>query len=392
MNECQRAKQIHLIDSLLYCLEKWRWIVGCMLIAGILLGTHTYLLTVKENKSIQKTQSAVEDTVVADSTDDVEKGDQLSTGIYEKAIQEMERDIEIQEDYLNRSIVMQLEPYHISTGILSYYVEGVDDMNSVIAAYSTIITSGRMAEALYAQDSDVPVEDLRYLISFVNINAAGNPGVVFQIQIKMPDGELSETYLKRAEELMEDYSLQLQTKVAEHQITLLESVQSEMADLDMQKYQSTIRTTYMTSVRNLQALRTESAAAKNTQEEKTAPVPPVVTVALKNPVELAEKSVVTGLILGACVSCVMLLLLYLFGNRLQAVENFQDEFKMPLIGIVRLSEAKKRIFGFIDSWIFSLRGGYYGKICLEEQIKIAVVNVQTMISKNNSKNIGRAHV
>lgn len=297
MNEYQKPKQIHLVDSLLYCLEKWRWVVGCMLIVAVILGTRTYLLTVKENSSVQNTQPVAENTEDTDHANLAEE-DQLPVGSYEKAIQEIERDLELQEDYLNHSIVMKLDPYHISTGILSYYIEGRDHINSLLASYSTFITSGKMAEELYAQDSDVPVEDLRYLISFENSMSESEGQFVFQIQIKMPDSGLSEIYLKRAEELMEEYSSQLQTKVAEHQMTLLESVQSEMADSDMQKYQSTVRKTYMTSVRNLQALRTESAANQNTQEENAASVPPVVTVALKNPFELAGKSAANGLALG----------------------------------------------------------------------------------------------
>lgn len=383
MNECQRPKQIHLIDSLLYCFEKWRWIVACMLIAAVVLGVNAYLSAVKENRAIQDAQPVTEDVEESDSNNMEEMTAQVSIGSYERAIEEMERDLEIQEDYLERSVVMQLEPYHISTGILSYYAEGAENMNSVVAAYSTFISSGRMAEELYAQDADVPVEDLRYLISISNIvHGTSGEDSVFQIQIKMPDSELSGGYLKRAEEIMRDFTSQLQTRVAEHQLTLLSSVQSELADVDIQKYQSTVRTTYMTSVRNLQTLRNEAKASQAVPEEQSTDSEPKVAVVLKNPMALAKQSAVKGLLWGACGACVVLIMFYLFGERLQAIENFDREYGMSLLGVVRVSETKRKKFGFIDSWIFRLRGGSYGRIGFDEQIKIAAANIQASIARN----------
>lgn len=388
MNECQRPKQIHLIDSLLYCLEKWRWITACMLIAAIVLGANAYLSAVRENRAIQNAQPVTEEVGYSNSNDNIEETTvPLSVDPYERAIEETERDLEIQEDYLECSLVMQLEPYHISTGILSYYAEGNEHMDSILAAYGAFISSGSMAEELYAQDAEVPVEDLRYLISFNNnMNEAAGQGAVFQVLIKMPDSEKSEGYLKHAEEIMREFTSQLQEKVAEHQVTLLSSVQSEMADLDIQRYQSTVRTTYMTSVRNLQTLRNESKAYQDTQKVQSAESvesETPVTVTLKNPQALAKQAAVRGLGLGACLSWAALFIFYLFGERLQAIENFDREFGMTLLGLVRVSGEKRKKLGFIDSFIFRLRGGSYGRISLDEQIKIAEANIQAAISRKS---------
>lgn len=386
MNECQRPKQIHLIDSLLYCLEKWRWIVASMLIIAVMSGANTYWSTVKENRAIQNTQQAAVETETAYTQDNMGETDgQQSIDPYERAVEEMERDLDIQEDYLECSVVMKLDPYHISTGILNCYVEGTEHIESIIAAYNGFISSGRMAEALYAQDAYVPVEDLRYLISFSNTaSESSGEGAVFQIQIKMPNSGLSEIYLERAEEIIGEYTSELRTTVAEHRVTVLSSVQSEMADLDMQKYQSTVRTTYLTSVRNLQALYAEVKSVQNAQqEEQSVNTTPVVTVSLKDPAALAKQSAIKGLRTGALVAFAVLFIFYLFGERLQSLENFDREFGMPLLSVVRLSEIKRKKFGFIDSLIFRLRGGFYGRIGVDEQIKIAESNVQAVIPKNS---------
>lgn len=381
MNKGQRPKQIYLTDALLYCLEKWRWIIVFMLFAALIAGGRTYLFTVKENQTMQEVQAEAQKT---DTDDTEEKQVQSPIESYMKSVEELERDLEIQENYLENSVVMQIEPYHISTGTLSYYIEGGEYTDSLMEAYNSFISSGRMAESLYVQDSDIPVEDLRYLISFSNNMTEGTKqSAVFQIQIKMPDGSQGEVYLKHAEEIISQYTSQLRSEMSEHKMTLLSTVQSEMADLEIQRYQSSVRSAYVTAVKNLQALRTEFETVQSTQKDlKDTPGPAVV---LKNPVLLAIKSAVYGMILAGCASCAVLILLYLFSGKLQCVEDCGKEFGMPLLGLVRVSEKKRRKFQFIDSWIFLLRGGLYGRICYEEQVKITAANIQAAISEKSLK-------
>lgn len=384
MNEFQKPKQIYLVDLLLYCLEKWRWIIVCMLVAAVVAYGSTYRSVVKENQSIQNAQPVAEEVKESDNieTDATATG---PSGSYEKEIAKVERDIEMQRDYLENSVIMKIDPYHISTGILSYYVDGNEHMDGIMASYGTFISSGRMAEELYVQDSDVPVEDLRYLISFSQtLNETSGRGAVFQIRIRMPGSDLTEVYLRRVEEIMREYTSQLQTEVAEHRVTLLSSVQSEMVDLDIRAYQTDMRTAHMNSVRNLAALQTELQTVQETQNAQNKSVFDVAdtTVTLKNPAALAVDAAGRGLLAGAGISCIVLILLYLFGGRLQDTEGFKKEFGMQILGVVRASEKRKRWFGFIDSWVFKLRGGLYGRIGYEEQIKIAAANIQTAIPES----------
>lgn len=370
--------EINLIDFMFYCLEKWRWIISCMLIAAIVLGIYKYQDTVEENR-YRSGSGAIT----------IEEATEPSVGFYQQMLEEQEHSLELQEAYLKDSIVMQLDPYHVSTGTLSFYMECREHMDGVIAAYRDFVSSGKMAEELYASDPSINVEDLRFLISFVNsidstyqmddelsIKLIADRGSVFQVQIRMQDNDLCESYLIRAEEILMEYSSRLQTNVAEHKLTLLNSVQSEMMDPDIQAYQSSVRSTYKTSVRELQELRTEFEKVESGEGEKK------IEITLKNPVSSAVKYAVFGLVFGAGLSCFVLLLLYMLSGRLQDIERFKEEFEMPLLGIIRASGIKRKLFGFVDTWIFQLRGGFYAKISFQEQLKIAASNVQAAISKN----------
>lgn len=390
-------KEINLMNLMHYCLEKWRWIVASMLFMAVLLGGFKYQATVKDNMA-----SRSEENVMEDMEENVNSS---SVGFYNSAIEEAERDLNMQEDYLKHSTVMQMDPYHILTGTLSYYVEGGEHIGSVIAAYSTFISSGRMAEELYGVDENIPVEDLRYLISFANntnevyktdsnqvitimdkagnsqgIRVLGTGGTVFQVQIRMPDSSSGEDYMKRVEEIMEGFMSKLQAEVEGHTLRLLSSVQSEMTDLEIQEYQSTMRSSYTASVKNLQALKTEFKTIQDAQDTTGGEI---ISVVSKNPVSSAVKYAILGLVLGGFLSCFILLVYYLLGGRLQDTEYFNEEFGMPLLGIVRASEKKKKLFGFVDTWLFRLGGDSYAKINFEEQAKIAASNVQTEALKNS---------
>ena len=59
------------------------------------------------------------------------------------------------------------------------------------------------------------------------------------------------------------------------------------------------------------------------------------------------------------------------------------EFGMPLLGVVRDSGKKKKIFGFIDNWVSHLKEGSYASIGFEEQIKMAASNVQAAIARKS---------
>ena len=62
---------------------------------------------------------------------------------------------------------------------------------------------------------------------------------------------------------------------------------------------------------------------------------------------------------------------------------------MSLLGIVRKKDTKKKIFGFVDRWIRRLEEGPYAKIPRKEQIKIAAVNIQNAIHRNQDEKIRR---
>lgn len=112
-------------------------------------------------------------------------------------------------------------------------------------------------------------------------------------------------------------------------------------------------------------------------------------IVFEDPVLSAVTFAIVGMIGGVCLVCLFFGMSYIMSGKLQDISNFHQKFGMPLLGVVRKSETKKRLFGFIDRWIRRLEEGPCAKIPRKEQIKIAAVNVQSAIHRNQDEKIRR---
>mgnify|MGYP006865385076 CR=1 FL=1 len=115
-------------------------------------------------------------------------------------------------------------------------------------------------------------------------------------------------------------------------------------------------------------------------------------IIFEDPSYSAVKFAIVGTIGGGVFVCVILGMSYVMGGKLQNESNFQKKFGMPLLGIIRKSQKKKRIFSFVDKWINQLEEGPCAKIPRNEQIKIAAVNVQSAIHRNLDEKIKRVMI
>lgn len=152
------------------------------------------------------------------------------------------------------------------------------------------------------------------------------------------------------------------------------------------KYQATITDNQAKKEELLQQSRQFEAERVKGESGGDAGSEPIV---LEDPVASAVSFAMIGMIGGVCLVCLIFCMRYVMSGKLQSESGFQEKFDMALLGVVRKSERKKKVFGFIDRGIRRLEEGPYAKIPRKEQIKIAAVNVQATIHKNSEKQIKR---
>lgn len=150
------------------------------------------------------------------------------------------------------------------------------------------------------------------------------------------------------------------------------------------KYQTTITDNQAKKEELLQRSRQSATEQIEGEEGGEVESEPIV---FEDPVSSAVSFAVIGMIGGACLVCLIFCMRYMTGGKLQSESGFQERFGIPLLGVIRKKETKKKLFGFIDRWIRRLEEGPYAKIPRKEQIKIAVVNVQAAIHKHPEETI-----
>ena len=86
------------------------------------------------------------------------------------AVDNTQQTLETMKEYIDSSVVMGLDAYHLNTGILSYYIntDGMSESERVnlLAVYKTFTEDGRLADALLQADDSIEKSELQYLISF----------------------------------------------------------------------------------------------------------------------------------------------------------------------------------------------------------------------------------
>ncbi len=406
MNEYQETyeKEISLMDLMFYCLKKWRWIVASMLILAVLAGGYKYQATVKGN-ALKKEAEALGDDKKEESQ---EKGVITNPNVEygQLAVDNTQQTLETMKEYIDSSVVMGLDAYHLNTGILSYYIntDGMSESERVnlLAVYKTFTEDGRLADALLQADDSIEKSELQYLISF-NVESSNtmqtasdktsvvyvtgdtqNESGIFRVQIGADTAERCKVYTEAAEAAFHAYAREVQGKMGAHSLELLSSSQTECVNQSVQDYQTGILNTYSTLYSQFKSMQTDLKNVKNDEGETIVVGEEVV---YDNPVSGAVKYAVVGLVLGAFLAAFVLVVLYLMSGKLEGIDDFREEFDMPLLGQVTKKNGKKRLFSFIDSWLVHLQEGAYADITYEEQVKIAASNLKAAARDTGVKKI-----
>ena len=407
MNEYQESyeKEISLTELLFYCLKKWRWIVAAMLIVGALAGAYKYRSTVQSNQAKKEAQALAEEDGEKREAEIISNP---NIEYYNLAIDNLEREMEGLKSYIDSSVIMQLDPYHLATGNLSFYIDsgeaGETIRNSLISAYEDFVEDGRLAAAMLGGDAAVTESELQYLISFesedlpvvednyelsdgtssaqIQITDIGRSKAnVFQIRITADSEENCAAYMERAKQAIMEFGAILQEQISAHEVTLLAESQTERIDMGIQSYQNEVLSTYTSTFTQLKTMQTE---LETVVEEEGETIVIGETVSYENPAREAVKFGVIGLVLGAFLAAFILVVVYLMSGRLQSTESFREEFGMPLLGQITKSPVKKKVFGFVDKGIQHLEEGGYADITYEEQLKIVAANLKAALSREGA--------
>lgn len=416
-----QEREIGLIDLLVEILSRWRVLVVCMLIGGILMGGLSFVRSYRTAEA-QKAQIAEMEKKLQEKKEQLEAGQQeedtkgnLATKEYlQEQLTEVQKNnintvldeesfIEEQEAYYDSSILMQLDALNISQVKLTFLVTSNDEerSNSIELIYEDMISGGLFQWIADNSAEDISPAALGELIAISRssralISGSDSFSVIVVHATEEQCKELAQavvTYITQQQE-------QVRKELGSHDIVVVNEAYSQMVDTTLMDKQRGVKkniTTWKSDVANKKAAFAEeewkyynfvtmgkvqgtpeeyeredsvSDGQQTTQESTTLDMP-VVT-----PPSVSIKYVILGMLLLAFVYVFYVFVIYIINNKLRAEDDISRLYRVPQLGKIPQTCAKKKVFSFVDNWILRIRDRGKRKFSEEEAKGLAAVAVK----------------
>lgn len=247
--------------------------------------------------------------------------------------------------YLDTSILMNLDPYNVSTLYMIYEVASetvsVPDM---LQRYTNYIL-GQDAVAAMAEKAGLPAQADSSLYSEL-ITAANISGNQFAITVQMGDSTQIAEVDKAIQQLINKYKSELNTKVGEHSLTLVQSTISVKANnaivntknglqnqiTNYNNQLNSLKNTFANNPKQLRLYNYESLVADG--ESGYCAIEAGKEPDIKDPGTLKSRNTykVVGLAAGVVVGALIVYIYMLFATRLQKSEELYKIYGMPVLG------------------------------------------------------------
>ena len=241
-------REVDLILMLKYLLKKWMYILLAMAlcaVAGVGFGYYKYQSALNAQTNPYGSDEEMKELYNSLSKDDQERVDYI-VKLNEKMTE--------MENYIHNGILMKVDPYHIPT-VYSYYDLAVDPgtynsdlerislVNQLRDAYENYIKNGGIVTELakYYPEDTIEAEHFNEMVDLTfNPEPLGNSS--FAISVKqmedLPDFD------ENVNRLLQEYSEELNQKVAKHQLTPVSKSNKILRSEPIMDFQERIRSRY----------------------------------------------------------------------------------------------------------------------------------------------------
>lgn len=400
----QDEMTIDLKDLCRRCLEKWKFLLVCMLIGAILADGAGAVMSVKKVKEA-KAQLAQQQT----EKDEKEKLITLKeymSGLTDREISEVQTAFSsyksYQQEYVNglaycqNSIRMQLDPTKIPTLRLGYVIdnhyeavypviEKRDTTDTIISALAELVCSDavsqQIAEAVGLKDN------VSYAQELVSSEMKDRDMLVFSIVAKSKEDceKIAEIVKQTMNEQAPairiscgDFDLTLATEqyMEEPDTALMTEKQNRMIALNNLKNSINNLTTGMSEEQVIyyKALRdnAENIVIEDTETEQVNEEVEDQKIVIPQVCYLSLKWIGIGLVLGLFGGCAWIACWYMFSSTLRALADMEEIMGISLLGCVTDKNKKKMS-------VFKSR---YDDFDTEKQLELAVAKINAMLEKN----------
>ncbi len=348
--------EVDLKDLIFAVLHQWKPILAIAIVFAVLLGGGKGFLTYRSQSDPETAAQKEEDyqNAVKQYENDVEYS--------EHEIKNIESAIESQQNYLEKSILMNLSPYSIYEAQSDLFIktdyeimpgmiyQNIDYTNTILQAYQNIISSTAFLETIGASNQLDP----QYLQELVTVKRGSISAMesgsteltnILTIKIKHTNAEDAQKILDSIVKQIDILHRQIKRDIGDHTIQSINNSCGSIVDWSLADKQEQ----EMIRLQTLKTTLTEKEAAL-----KELSMPSGINSSKIDALKSAVKYGVLGGVLGAFAVVFFICVWFLMSDKLYSPKELRSRFQVKLLGVLPVAGKPKQ--GFIDSWLNRLEG------------------------------------
>lgn len=342
-------QEIDLKELMFAVFRKWRPIILAAFAIAVLLGGYKCgkeLMHQRDEKLVADLKEQYES--------DLKKYEQSKKG-YERDIENFTSSIAYQEKYKENSILLKIDPYNRAIASIDIFVKmseppkesgltvtTVDFADGVVKAYASAIQQGNFLSD-FAERKGI---DLIYLKELINVTVDYDSNM-FNVAVTGVDQKGAEEILDKIIDDVETLQPEVQERLGQHNISLLNQNVGVVTDQSLVDYQQ-------------QKVKDLADTNKNLEDAEKALKD---LVELEKPVTLSKLSIlkagikygVLGWLAGAFLVVFGVCVAFVMNGKLNSDKDLKERFGLKLLGCFA-QKRTKRPFSRVDEWLDRLEG------------------------------------
>ena len=397
-SEIGQERVITVADLIKEIVRRFWIVITAAVVLAVLLGGYKY---VKDSAAAKVSIDTTSDTVVSNLSDEDQK--EVNNILL------IQDNMEQQQEYVENSILMQIDPYNESTGTLQYFFDVGSYLNSntqdyssnLLNLYQSYVNNGILVEDLVENGVDLDGQYLGELITCevqtgVLLNNTSDAVVLedsvsaFNIKVVNVDEASCRELTEKIVECVQAYQSKLNTSVGQHDLTLMDESYSQVVDRDLWTYkfdrvnsivsmQDKIETLKEDlSTEQLDAVKKYSDVSKEQMDEAEE-----ADESASISVSISKKYVAVGALAGIILACLFIIICYIMRGTINKAEDLQYLYNMRVFGELNV-RSRKNIF--LSLWN-KVIGKKEKEMPLEEQAMLLKSNLQITCEKNHIRKL-----
>lgn len=359
-NTCER--EIDLKEMLFFILRKWRSVIAGALILAILFGAYKIIGDMRapqQDEGTDPVETAAENVQV--SYEEARADYERMSEVYEKSVESLKSEIANREEYMEKSVRMNVDPYNLPYAKADVLVS-LDDLDwtedakelmtdptdSLVELYRIKLAAGMDWDRL---QKIADIKEEKYVRELIGVSSSG-AGNIISLSVCYKDEKTANLMLDDILEQMEENKADLEKSFGSHSITVLNRTSGLMIDTglaDQQKNNQDVITNYNTDLTNRENLANSLVEPEKPQEESTA-VEEVAGQPAAGLKKAGIKYIILGGVAGVFLLAVFWGMIYLLSGKLHSESDMRDTLGIPVLGIFT-KPVRKRALSAVDEWL-----------------------------------------